>query len=88
MSYRCAICAKKTQVGRSSKHHRGVAGKQWLKRAQVTKRTFKPNLQWANLDGVRLKVCAKCLKLIKNQNNKRTASSQDIKEEEKLSISS
>ena len=65
MSNRCAICDKKTQAGRSSRHHRGVAGKQWLKRAQVTKRTFKPNLQWTNVDGIRLRVCAKCLKLIR-----------------------
>ena len=81
MSSRCAICAKKTQVGRSSKHHRGVSGKQWLKRAQVTKRTFKPNLQWANIDGIRLKVCAKCLKLIK-KGQKETA----VKEESKTSL--
>ena len=67
MSNRCPICDKKTLTGRSSKHHRGVAGKQWLKRAQVTPRTFKPNLQWANIEGVRLRVCTKCLKLIKKE---------------------
>jgi ribosomal protein L28 len=67
MSNQCAICNKRTQVGISSRHHRGVAGKQWLKRAQKTKRTFKPNIQWANLDGIRIRVCTKCLKLIKKQ---------------------
>ena len=81
MSYRCSICDKKTHVGRRSRHHRGVAGKQWLKRAQVTKRTFKPNLQWANIEGIRLKVCAKCLKLIK-KGQKETM----VKEENKTSV--
>ena len=70
MSNQCAICAKKTQVGISSRHHRGVAGKQWLKRAQKTKRTFKPNLQWVALDGIRIKVCRGCQKLVKNQTKK------------------
>lgn len=65
MSNRCLLCDKKIQIGISSRHHRGVAGSQWLKRAQKTKRSFKPNLQWSTIDGVRIKVCAKCLKLIK-----------------------
>lgn len=67
MSGRCSVCGKKSQVGRQSRHHRGVAGKQWMKRAQKTVRVFKPNLQWATLDGIRLKVCAKCLKLVKKE---------------------
>lgn len=65
MSNRCSICNKKTQIGRQSRHHRGVAGKQWMKRAQKTLRLFKPNLQWATIDGVRIRVCTKCLKLVK-----------------------
>lgn len=67
MSNRCSACGKKTQIGRQSRHHRGVAGKQWMKRAQKTLRLFKPNLQWATVQGIRLRVCAKCLKLIKKQ---------------------
>lgn len=65
MSNRCSICDKKSQIGRQSRHHRGVAGKQWMKRAQKTLRIFKPNIQSVTVDGTRLKVCTKCLKLIK-----------------------
>lgn len=65
MANRCDICDKKSQIGRQSRHHRGVAGKQWMKRAQKTLRIFKPNIQAVTVDGIRLKVCTKCLKLIK-----------------------
>jgi len=42
MANRCLICDKKKQVGVSSRHHRGVAGKQWMKRAQKTKEPSAP----------------------------------------------
>jgi ribosomal protein L28 len=64
MSNRCQICDKSKQFGEQSRHHRGVAGKQWSKRAQRTLKIFKPNLQWATIDGLRIKVCSKCRKLI------------------------
>ena len=70
MANRCLVCDKKKHIGISSRHHRGVAGKQWMKRAPKTKRTFSPNLQWARVDGIRIKVCAKCLKLIKKEQPK------------------
>ena len=75
MANRCAICDRKKQFGRQSRHHRGVAGKQWMKRAQKTLRIFKPNLQWANIEGVRVKVCTKCLKLLK-KNEEESATSK------------
>ncbi len=63
----CDLCRKKKQIGRQSKHHRGVAGKQWLKRAQQTTRVFKVNLHPITIDGVRMTLCAKCIKLLKRQ---------------------
>ncbi len=62
----CDNCNKSKVKGRTQTHHRGVAGKRWRKRAQMTIRTFSPNLQKTSiiLDGQRVKtiVCAKCLK--------------------------
>jgi len=69
MSYICEICHKKTVAGRSQQHRRGVAGKRWKKRAQVTLRDFKPNLQKVtvkiNADVKQMRMCTKCLKRIK-----------------------
>lgn len=62
MSYVCDNCMKKTVFGTSQSHGRGVAGKRWKKRAQETKRTFKPNIQ--NYKGYKL--CTKCLKKIRS----------------------
>lgn len=67
----CTICGKKPVAGRSQQHKRGVAGKRWRKRAQSTLRVFKPNVQPRRLvvngEEVTMKVCAKCLKAIKNK---------------------
>jgi ribosomal protein L28 len=69
MSYICENCLKGTTVGRSKTHKRGVAGKRWKKRAQVTPRTFKPNLQMATVivsgEKVSMKLCTKCIKKFK-----------------------
>ncbi|OGM08642.1 50S ribosomal protein L28 [Candidatus Woesebacteria bacterium RBG_13_36_22] len=69
MSYICQICGKKTVAGVSQRHRRGVAGKRWIKRAQATKRLFKPNLQKMTLmvDGEKkqMRICTKCIKRIK-----------------------
>jgi len=69
MSYVCFICEKKTSVGRSQRHKRGVAGKRWRNRAQSTPRLFKPNLQKTTLsfagEEKQVLICAKCLKKIK-----------------------
>lgn len=67
MSRVCDICSKKRQVGRQSRHKKGVAGKQWAKRAPKTVRIFKPNLQNATIDGKKMRLCAKCLKKIKKE---------------------
>lgn len=69
MSYSCKICGKKTAVGSSQKHRRGVAGKRWMNRAQKTRRVFKPNLQRVTLniagDVKKMRICGKCIKRIK-----------------------
>lgn len=69
MSYACDNCGKTISAGRSQRHGRGVAGKRWLKRAQMTFRTFKPNLQKVAVlvsgKKVTMRLCAKCLKLFK-----------------------
>ncbi len=69
MAYRCELCEKKTRAGRSSRHHPGVAGQQWKRRAQKTLRTFKPNLHVVTLPlgGVmtRVKACTSCIKRVR-----------------------
>jgi ribosomal protein L28 len=70
MSYVCDICEKKTVFGVSQQHGRGVAGKRWKKRAQATKRTFKPNLQKVSItmggETSQMLLCTKCIKRIRN----------------------
>lgn len=66
MSAVCQNCGKSSSVGRSQRHARGVAGKRWRKRAQATRRTFKPNLQ--KFEGRVL--CAKCIKKLKLEANR------------------
>ncbi len=78
MAYICESCGKKIVAGRTQVHHRGVAGKRWKKRAPMTLRTFKPNLQNTTIlvDGTwtKMKLCAKCIKKFKSKGL--TASSQ------------
>lgn len=65
----CYYCGKKAVFGRSHTHHRGVAGGRWKKRAQKTRRIFKPNLQKVEIleKGKPKKVylCSKCLKRVR-----------------------
>lgn len=67
MALRCANCDKGIMIGRTHKHHPGVAGGRWKKRAPKTQKIFKPNLHVARImvDGTRKKVklCTKCLRL-------------------------
>lgn len=70
MSNRCQLCDKKKQIGRQSRHKKGVAGKQWAKRAPKTLRVFKVNLQPVTIKGTRMLLCTKCIKLLKQ--NKET----------------
>jgi len=65
----CDNCGKSLVYGRQSSHHRGVAGKRWKKRAQVTPRTFKPNLQKISVlvSGVKtqMRLCTDCISRFK-----------------------
>ena len=74
----CEICGKHTSVGRSKRHKRGVAGKRWRKRAQVTPRLFNPNIQVKTLvvngEKKKMKVSAKCIKRIKKYGSVRNYS--------------
>ncbi|OGG11795.1 hypothetical protein A2Z00_01870 [Candidatus Gottesmanbacteria bacterium RBG_13_45_10] len=69
MAYQCDICSKKTHAGRQHRHHAGVAGGQWKRRAQKTLRSHAPNLHMVTLPikGVmtRVKACAKCIKRVR-----------------------
>ena len=69
MSMICQNCGKIKVMGRSKTHKRGVAGKRWKKRAQVTPRLFNINLQMAtvteNGKKTQMKLCAKCIKRFK-----------------------
>lgn len=57
----CDYCGRGVQYGETGSHHRGVAGAQWKKRAQRTRKVFKPNLhKWMGM-----KLCTKCLRKLK-----------------------
>jgi len=58
MAYRCQICGKGIQYGHNVSHSK-----------RRTKRIWKPNLQWATIQGKRMRVCTKCLKKIKKTQN-------------------
>ena len=66
MSYICDLCGKGVQYGGTHTHHRGVAGGQWKKKAQNTRKVFKPNLH-AHKGG---KYCTKCLRRVKSDERK------------------
>jgi ribosomal protein L28 len=76
MSYRCENCNKGTVAGRTQSHHRGVAGKRWKKRAPMTLRVFRPNLQKATIivsgKSVQVKLCASCIKKFKKEGKIKT----------------
>ena len=69
MSYICQICYKKNSMGHTRHHARGVAGKRWSKRAQVTPKLFKVNLQKKTLlingEKKQMRICTSCIKRIK-----------------------
>ncbi len=66
---KCYHCGKEAVFGRSHTHRRGVAGGRWKKRAQKTRKVFKPNLQHVSIiENKKIKqvyLCTKCLKRIK-----------------------
>ena len=69
MAYMCDICGKGKMVGSQHKHHPGVAGGRWKKRAPKTQKIFKPNLHYAKIlvEGSmkRVRLCTKCLRRAK-----------------------
>lgn len=69
MAYICDYCGKGRMVGKQHKHHKGVAGGRWLKRAPKTQKIFLPNLHIAHvlINGAKTKVklCTKCLRIAK-----------------------
>lgn len=69
MAYRCDSCGKGSMVGKQHKHHPGVAGGRWKKRAPKTPKLFRPNLHaYRMLIGTTrqsLKLCTKCLRRAK-----------------------
>lgn len=69
MAYRCENCNKGIMIGKQHKHHPGVAGGRWKRRAPKTQKIFKPNLHWARIPFAgmtkRVKLCTKCLRIAK-----------------------
>lgn len=63
------MCGKGIMIGKTHKHHPGVAGQRWKQRAQSHSKTFRPNLHAAHvlINGTskRVKLCTKCLRLAK-----------------------
>jgi len=61
-------------IGRSHRHHKGVAGGKWRQRAQKTPKVFKPNLHVFKgfLKGQKGKwlLCTKCLRKVKAEQPK------------------
>lgn len=61
----CEQCKKSTTTGQRVRHHHATG---WLYKAPHTKRTFKPNLRFAQvvIDGKKQKmqVCMKCYKVL------------------------
>ena len=75
---KCVMCGKGRMVGKQHKHHPGVAGGRWLKRAPKTQKIFKPNLHWSRvpIDGImkRARLCTKCLRIAKEKMKKEPVS--------------
>ncbi len=82
MALKCDICNKHSVAGGTHKHHRGVAGGQWKRRATHTKRTIGVNIHWVTLpmNGVmtRLHACANCVKRVRFDLKKKVAASTVI----------
>lgn len=66
MAYLCEYCQKRIQAGHNIKHHRGVAGGRWKRKAQKTLRNWRPNLHNVRVIEagkiVRRRLCTKCLR--------------------------
>lgn len=70
MAMKCTMCNKGRMVGKQHKHHPGVAGGRWKKRAPKTQKIFKPNLHSARIlvgnNYKKMKLCTKCLRRAKD----------------------
>lgn len=77
MALKCDICNKHSVSGGSHKHHRGVAGGQWKRRATHTKRTISANLHFVTLplNGAltRIHACTSCIKRVRFDLKKKAA---------------
>ncbi len=69
MAYKCYLCDKGIMVGKQHRHHKGVAGSRWIRRAPKTQKIFKPNLHYTRVavGGMmkRVRLCTKCLRRVK-----------------------
>lgn len=72
MAYKCDLCGKGKMYGLQHRHHAGVAGNRWNRRAPKTPKVFKPNLHVAHIEDhgmkKKVKLCTKCLRMVKNAN--------------------
>ncbi len=79
MALKCDVCNKHSVAGGSHKHHRGVAGGQWKRRATHTKRTIGINIHWVTVpvNGVmtRFHACASCIKRMRFDTKKKATAS-------------
>lgn len=90
MAMKCFNCKKGRMVGKQHKHHKGVAGKRWLKRAPTTQKIFKPNLHSTRIliDGgyKRVKLCTKCLRIAKKEMEEKKVKNTKPQEERVATI--
>lgn len=77
MAYKCDMCGKGRMVGSQHKHHKGVAGGRWIRRAPHTQKIFQPNLHMARImmgtTRKRLKLCTKCLRIARETEKQQQA---------------
>lgn len=87
MAMKCDFCAKGIMVGKQHKHHKGVAGGRWLRRAPKTQKIFKPNLHAAKIliNGAykRVTLCTKCLRLAKKSVMEKPKAQNKVESNEK-----
>lgn len=71
MAVECYLCHKGVMTGKQHKHHPGVAGGRWKRRAPKTQKRFIPNLHSAHIligtVSKKVRLCTKCLRLVKGK---------------------
>lgn len=67
----CFLCHKGVMTGKQHKHHPGVAGGRWKRRAPKTVKRFIPNLHVAHIMvgkiNKKVRLCTKCLRKAKGK---------------------